>query len=135
LRGVVRARQSLVDHARGHRAGIAQTLADAVTALQTGRLEREISPILEAHAALAAGRRPAIAARLLGIAEALWDRHGRRQPALIQPAEHTGKQCRDALGNARFEREHRQGARLLADGGLAAGLIALLAPLSRSTIA
>jgi tetratricopeptide (TPR) repeat protein len=130
LRGMVRARQSLVEHARGHTGSGAEALADAVAALRVGRLEHEISPIVEAHAALAATSQPATAARLLGVARALGDRHDHRQAPLIQPAAAIEKRCRAALGNARFEQEHQQGARLLTEDDLVTGLRELLASLT-----
>jgi hypothetical protein len=68
--------------------------------------------VVEAHAALAADRHPAAAARLLGFAATMRARQDNHHPALLQPAAHTGKHCRDALGDARFVREHRRGARL-----------------------
>ncbi|MDG6109576.1 helix-turn-helix domain-containing protein [Dactylosporangium aurantiacum] len=132
LRGMVRARQSLIEHAGGRAGSGADALAEAVTALRVGRLEHELAPIVEAHAALAADREPATAARLLGVVLALGDRHDHRQPPLIRPAAATGQRCRTALGAARFDHERRTGARLLTEDDLGAGLRELLASLGPS---
>jgi tetratricopeptide (TPR) repeat protein len=111
-------RASVVLAAAGDTAQAAQLLSACLPVMLDSipRYHDEVALMLEAHARLLAPRRAATAAQLLGAAHTLRRRSSRLvSAAAVSISEAATAACRDALGDKRFEREHRAGTRLSAD--------------------
>ena len=121
LRGLVRARHSVVLHAAGQPGAVTAALAEAVRTMRSEPLTYHLPPVIEAHAALLAGTDPAAAAMLLGLAEAIRRRPGippAVPPRRAQPLAdaRTEAVCRRRLDPAVVAHHRQRGAALLVDG-------------------
>lgn len=108
-------RCSVVLAAVGESGAAAGHLSAAIPGVldSTKRYQDEAATALEAHAALLAAPRPALAAQFLGAAGSLRRRSPRPVSAATASTSDTAeRQCRRALGDKRFEQESRAGARL-----------------------
>jgi predicted ATPase len=112
---LIHLRYSVVLAATGEPAAAARHLSIGLPEVldSTQRYHVEAATALEAHAHLMAGRDAATAAQLLGAAGRLRRSQGRpASQATMATLDAAVRECRKALGDSRFEREHRAGSLL-----------------------